>query len=54
MLKFNLPSSQWMGLCMKAMVKFTKRLKEIVQIMYLHIFDTTIVTVLKLEIVLRK
>ena len=35
-LKFNLPSSQWMGLCMKIMVKFTKRLKEIVQIMYLH------------------
>ena len=35
-LKFHLPSSQWMGLCMKAMVKFTKRLKEIVQIMYLH------------------
>ena len=34
--KFHLPSSQWMGLCMKAMVKFTKRLKEIVQIMYLH------------------
>ena len=35
-LKINLPSSQWMGLCMKPMVKFTKRLKEIVQIMYLH------------------
>ena len=33
--KFNLPSSQWMGLCMKAMVKITKQLKEIVQIMYL-------------------
>ena len=29
-LKFNLPSSQWMGICMKAMVKLTKRLKEIV------------------------
>ena len=35
-LKFNLPSCQWMGICMKAMVKLTKRLKEIVQIMYLH------------------
>ena len=35
-LKFNLPSSPWMGLYMKAMVKFTKRLKDIVQIMYLH------------------
>ena len=35
-LKFNLPSSQSMGLCMKIMVEFTKWLKEIVQIMYLH------------------
>ena len=35
-LKFNLPSCQWMGICMKAMVKLTKRLKEIVLIMYLH------------------
>ena len=35
-LKFNLPPSQWMGICMKAMVKLTKRLKEIVLIMYLH------------------
>ena len=25
-----------MGLCMKAMVNFTKQLKEIVQIIYLH------------------
>ena len=35
-LKFYLPSSQRMGLCIKAMVKFTKRSKEIVKIMYLH------------------
>ena len=35
-LKFNLPSSPWMGLCIKAMVKFTKQLKEIVQVIYLH------------------
>ena len=35
-LKFNLSSSQWMTFCVKAMVKFIKRLKEIVQIMYLH------------------
>ena len=35
-LKFNPPSSQWIGVCMKAMGKFTKPLKEIVQIMYLQ------------------
>ena len=37
-LKFNPPSSSspWMGVSMKAMGKFTKSLKEIVQIMYLH------------------
>ena len=37
-LKFNplSSSSPWMGVCMKAMGKFTKSLKEIVQIMYLH------------------
>ena len=35
-LKFNLPSRQWMGFCMKPIVKFTKWLKDVVQIMYLH------------------
>ena len=35
-LKFNPPSSPWMGGLHEAMVKFTKRLKEIVEIMYLH------------------
>ena len=35
-LKCNPPSSPWMGVCIEAMVKFTKRLKEIVQIIYLH------------------
>ena len=41
-LEFNFPSSQWMGLCMKAMVKFTKRLKEIVQVIYLHWVDSVL------------
>ena len=35
-LKCNPPSSPWMGVCIEAMVKFTKRLKEIVQTIYLH------------------
>ena len=35
-LKFNPSSNPWMGVCMKAMGKFTKSLKKIVQIMYLH------------------
>ena len=34
--KFNPTSSPLMWVCMEAMVKFTKRLKEIVQIMYLY------------------
>ena len=34
--KFHPPSSPWMGVCMEAMVKFTKPLKEIVHIIYLH------------------
>ena len=33
-LKFILPSSLWLWLCMEAMVNFTNRLKEIVQIFH--------------------
>ena len=55
-LKFNPPSSPWMGGCMEAMVKFTKQLNEIAQIMYLHWVGSvlTIIRVISVDLFLPK